>query len=137
MEGADPLDRPEPRVRVALRRLPVTLGVLAVVGGSAAGLAYVASGSGVHRFEAALRNDLGRPVEVGACEQDDCKSGGMLTANRLAPGDRLRIGLRADSVVNPILVTTLESKRIGCLFLRYAKKPAQPPLIGLSRARPC
>ena len=72
-----PLDRPQQRWRLALRRLPITLAVLAAV------------------------------------------------------------GWRAGSVVNPILITTLEGKRIGCLFRRYAKTPARPPVIRLSGARSC
>src|SRR5438034_4737151 len=91
-----PLDRPQQRWRTALRRLPVTLAVLAVVGGGAAGLAYVASGSGVHRFPARVVNDLGRTVEFGVCEHDDCKKGGTSAAFSLAPGQRLTVGLRAD-----------------------------------------
>ena len=133
----DALDRPESRRRIALRRLPVTLAVLAFVGGGAAGLAYVASGSGAHRFPARLVNDLGRTVEVGECEHDDCKKGGMLTAFTLGPGQRLGIGLRSDSALNPIMITTPESKRIGCFFLRYAKQPAQTPVLRLSSAPKC
>ena len=133
----DPLDRPQPRWHVALRRLPVTLAVLAVVGGGAAGLAYVASGSGAHRFPAHLVNDLGRTVELGECEHEDCKMGGMLTAFTLEPGKRLTVGLRTDSALNPILITTPESKRLGCFFLRYAKKPERTPLIRLSSAQKC
>lgn len=124
------------RWRVVFRRLPLTLAVLAVVGGGAAGLAYVASGSGAHRFPATLQNDLGRPVELGECEEDDCTPGGMLVGYRLDAGQKLRVGLRT-SVINPILITTPESKRIGCLFLRYAEEPATTPLILLSASRPC
>jgi hypothetical protein len=133
----EPLDRPEPRWRLALHRLPVTLAVLLVVGGGAAGLAYVASGSGTHRFPAMLLNDLREPVQVGACAQDDCKSGGLLNAYRLAAGERLQIALRAESAANPILITTLEAERVGCLFPRYEEKPQTRPLIRLSTARSC
>jgi hypothetical protein len=132
-----PLDRPAPRWRVALTRLPVTLAVLLVVAGGAAGLAYVASGSGEHRFPATLLNDLGERVQVGACEQDDCKSGGLLNAYLLSPGKRLTVALRPGSTVNPILITTQESKRVGCLFPRYRHAPKTPPLIRLSEARTC
>ena len=132
-----PLDRAQPRWRIALRRLPVTLAVLAIVAGGAGGLAYVASGSGTHRFPAVLRNDLGESVELGACEHDDCKSGGIVTAYRVEDGQELEIGLRAGSVVNPVLITTLEARRLGCLFLRYRKAPPTPPTITLSQARPC
>ena len=132
-----PLDRPQQRWRLALRRLPITLAVLAVVGGGAAGLAYVASGSGTHRFPAILRNDLGATVVVGACEEDDCTPGGIVNGFRVPPGQELTVGLRAGSVVNPTLITTLEGKRIGCLFLRYAKTPARPPVIRLSDGRSC
>jgi hypothetical protein len=131
-----PLDQAPSRRRTALRRLPLTIAVLAIVGGSAAGLAYVASGSGTHRFRATIRNDLGRVVQVGGCEKDDC-TGGMLSSYRLAPGRLLSVGLRPGGVVNPILVTTLESKRLGCFFLRYAEEPSRPPLIRLSSAQPC
>ena len=86
-----PLDRAPARWRVALRRLPVTLAVLLIAGGGAAGLAYVASGSGAHRFPATLLNDLGETVEVGACAADDCKSGGSLNAFRLAPGQEMTV----------------------------------------------
>jgi hypothetical protein len=132
-----PLDRPQARWRLALRRLPVTLAVLAVVGGGAAGLAYVASGSGTHRFPAVLRNDLGAGVVVGACEEDDCTPGGFVNGFRVPPGGELTVGLRAGSVVNPMLITTLEAKRIGCLFLRYAKAPPRAPVIRLSEAKSC
>jgi len=40
-------------------------------------------------------------------------------------------------VVNPLLVTTPEAKRLGCFFLRYAKTPLHPPVIRLSTAQPC
>jgi hypothetical protein len=133
----DPLDLPQPRWRLAIRRLPVTLAVLAVVGGGAAGLVYVASGSGVHHFPARLVNDLGYTVEVGACEQDDCKKGGMLAAVALQPKQQLLVGVRTASVVNPILVTTPEAKRIGCFFLRYPKEPVRPVVVWLTNARPC
>jgi hypothetical protein len=131
-----PLDRPQSRWRIAFRRLPVTLSVLAVVTGGAAGLAYVASGSGVHRFSATLRNDLGQTVIVGSCEHKDCKKDGVTTAYRLAPGQSLTVGFHAGSV-NPILVTTQESKRLGCFFLRYATPPARAPVIRLSEGRSC
>jgi len=133
----DPLDLPQPRWRIVLRRLPVTLAVLAVVIGGAAGLAYVASGSGAHRFPARLVNDLGRTVELGECEHSDCKKGGMLTAFTLKPGQGLTVGFRAGSALNPIMVTTPESKRLGCFFLRYANEPARAPVIRLSRAARC
>jgi hypothetical protein len=133
----DRLDRPQPRWRVAVGRLPITLSVLAIVAGGAAGLAYVASGSGVHHFRAEVVNDLGQTVEFGSCEHDDCKKGGMAPAFTLDPGERLEIGLRASSVVNPLLVTTPEAKRLGCFFLRYAKAPPRPPVISLSKAQAC
>jgi hypothetical protein len=132
-----PLDRPQPRWRVALRRLPVTLAVLLVVGSAAAGLAYVASGSGTHRFPATLLNDLGQTVEVGACAESDCKSGGILNAYRLAAGQELTVALRAGSAANPILITTLAGKRVGCLLPRYRRAPMTPPLLRLGQAHPC
>ena len=132
-----PLDRPQPGWRLGLRRLPVTLGVLVIVGGGAAGLAYVASGSGTHRFPAILLNDVGQSLEVGACAEDDCKSGGILNAYRVAPGQELTVALRAGDAVSPILITTLAAKRVGCLFPRYRKAPKTPPQIPLSRAHTC
>jgi hypothetical protein len=131
------LDLPPSRWRVVLRRLPITLAVLLTVGGAAAGLAYVASGSGTHGFPARLTNDLGETVEVGPCAESDCRKGGSLGPQSLAADQELTVGLRTGRSPNPFLITTLAGVRVGCLFLRYAKEPPEAPLVPLSRARRC
>jgi hypothetical protein len=131
------LDGPPQQWRLALRRLPVTLAVLVVVASTAAGLAYVASGSGVHGFRAILVNDLGETVLYGGCDETDCKKGGALSPQQLAAGERDTVQLHVGGDGNPILVLTPDGKRVGCLFLRYKKAPAVEPVIRLSKAIGC
>jgi hypothetical protein len=61
----------------------------------------------------------------------------MLAAVALEPKQQLLVGVRTASVVNPILVTTPEAKRIGCFFLRYSKEPVRPVVVWLTNAQPC
>ena len=128
---------PASRWQLALRRLPLTLSVLLIVGGAAAGLAYVASGSGGHGMAATFYNDLGETVEVGSCADPKCKSGGSLDAQRVAARQSLLETLRTGSAVNPFLVTTLAGQRVGCLFLSYRRQPRESPVIPLSRVVRC
>ena len=100
------LDGPPRQWQVALRRLPLTLAILIFVGGTAAGLAYVASGSSSKGVEAVFVNDVGETVLYGGCDESDCKKGGALSPQQLTAGQRVRVRLALGQGGNPILVLT-------------------------------
>jgi hypothetical protein len=125
------------RRRTAFRRLPLTLGVLLLVVLAVAGLAYVAAQPSGQAFQGTLVNNLRLAVNVGSCADKDCKDGGSFDIERVEPGKTVVATFQAGSAVNPFVITTLTSRRVGCLFLRYAKVPKIAPVVPLTRAQHC
>src|SRR5437667_3265649 len=121
-----------PRARLALRRLPVTLAVLAVVGGVSAALVYIAAGFGSGQLPVTLSNNLDRAVEIGRCVQPTCRSGARSSIHRVEPGQSRVEAVDRGTTITAFLVTTPAGARIGCLFLRYRHLPKKSPTIPLS-----